>query len=52
MADLDVKWNDPDGGWGDDLEYQSQGPFYSEQELEAHRQQMLVTNSNSETKML
>ena len=45
---MDAEWNDPDDGWFDELDYQPQGPFYSQQELEAHREFMdrgVVTSS-------
>ena len=35
---MDAEWNDPDDGWIDELDYQPQGPFCSQQELEAHRE--------------
>ena len=34
---MDAEWNDPDDGWFDELDYQPQGPFCTQQALEAHR---------------
>ena len=39
---MDAEWNDPGDGWSDELDYQPQGPFYRQQELEAHRRQGLL----------
>ena len=35
---MDAEWNDPDDGWVNEFDYQPQGPFFSQQALEAHRE--------------